>query len=271
MSWSSRSSAPTASARTSASRSAFADGRWESWALIDRQRHSFDAEELALFTSAGEQLGVAIERARLFEQSRQRVKLEERARLAREIHDSLAQALTGIVIQLEDAEDVVASRPERARAEIHSACALARQSLEEARRSVWELQPLALASGGITAAIGRELQALRAEGLDTTLDAPAEAPEALDERTQLIVYRIAQEALNNVRCHARATQATVGMTLSPSAVRLVVSDDGIGFDPAGTEGPTVPRPGPARTDQHAGARAPRRRPAHGSQCAWRRD
>lgn len=181
--------------------------------------------------------------AKLLEQTRELAVLEERNRLAREIHDTLAQSLTGLHIQLEAAEDMMEHDPATARAEIRSARALTRDSLEEARRSVWDLQPLALASGALTEAIQRELVRTGEQGIRTSIEIEGEGPEAIDRRSELTVLRIVQEALSNVRQHSQANGVAVRMAYTPTAIHVRVSDDGFGFEPSSAQGVLSPTGG----------------------------
>src|SRR3954470_22309378 len=103
------------------------------------------AEELGLLSTIANQVGIAIERARLAEEATRLARAEERARIAREIHDTLAQGLTAIALNIEGALNNIESKPEQARARLRQALAMARDNLEEARRSVLDLRATPLA------------------------------------------------------------------------------------------------------------------------------
>ncbi len=173
---------------------------------------------------------------KLLQQARELAVVEERNRLAREIHDTLAQSLTGLSIQLEAAEELLDDDPAMARAEIRSARALTRDSLEEARRSVWDLQPLALSAGALTEAIQRELTRTEEQGIRTTVEVDGEASESIDRRSEITVLRIVQEALSNVRQHSKANSVALGVAYTPSTMKVSVSDDGVGFEPSSAQG-----------------------------------
>jgi signal transduction histidine kinase len=168
---------------------------------------------------------------RLLAQAREAGTLDERQRLAREIHDTLAQGLTGIVTQLEAARNA-ADRPGDWRRHLDNAAELARESLTEARRTVRAVGPEPLQGAGLPAALaevaGRwsDRHGIRAE-VTTCGDARPLHPEV-----EVALLRTAQEALANVARHARASR--VGLTLSylDDLVTLDVRDDGVGFDPA---------------------------------------
>ena len=160
--------------------------------------------------------------------------LEERNRMAREIHDTMAQGFTGIVLQLEAAEQVFDDEPQEVPGHLVRAKDLARECLGEARRSVWNLLPRALEQLPLTdalqqavdefASVGREKAQLRVIG-----DARELAAEV-----QAALLRICQESLINVQRHAQATEAVVRLEFQPGQVSLEVCDDGVGFDRAAT-------------------------------------
>lgn len=167
----------------------------------------------------------------LVAQAREAGVLEERQRLAREIHDTLAQGLIGIITQLGAAQHAEAD-PERRQLHLNRALLLARESLSEARRSVHALRPGPLASSRLPEALAQVASewsvahGVRAE-LVTTGDPIDLAPEV--ESTLL---RIAQEALANIARHARATRAGLTLSFLRDFIVLDIRDDGAGFDPA---------------------------------------
>ncbi|MDF5757020.1 sensor histidine kinase [Spongiactinospora sp. TRM90649] len=177
--------------------------------------------EQALAENAGLQ-------ARLLAQAREAGVNEERTRLAAEIHDTIAQGLTGIVTQLEaaaDSADQAASRDHIARA-----TALARHSLGEARRSVHDLGPGQLEHDALPEALEKIVVAWSAEtGVPAAFTVTGHAEPLLDE-VEATLLRIAQEALANVGRHAAATRAGVTLSYMDDEVSLDVRDDGRGFD-----------------------------------------
>ena len=188
-------------------------------------------DEIDMFTAQtlGDQLAIAIENARLYGESQDTAILAERNRMAREIHDTLAQGFTGIILQLEAAEQVLEEDGALARTHMDRAQKLARQSLNEARRSVWALRPQELEHEPLTAAMRRQLAIFEQDtGVKTGLKAPeAEPPLSADIENALL--RILQEALTNVKKHARAGRLEVGLSIDRSDVRLKIDDDGAGF------------------------------------------
>lgn len=167
--------------------------------------------------------------AQLLVQAREAGVADERRRLAAEIHDTIAQGLTGIIAQLQ----VVTNTPDRtlAREHIDRAMKLARHSLGEARRSVQNLAPVALENDGLPGALRKtvadwaERTGVRAEFTVTG------ASEQLHAELAATLLRIAQEALSNASRHARATRVGVTLTYLGDEVILDIRDDGQGFDP----------------------------------------
>jgi two-component system NarL family sensor kinase len=187
-------------------------------------------EELRLLSTIAYQVGIAIERARLAEESARLARAEERTRLAREIHDTLAQGLTAIALHLESALRHLTGRPERARERLQRALQTARESLEEARRSVLDLRAAPLAGKPLATAL-RSLSRTFTSETGIRVHVRAETLRALPLRVEAELYRIAQEALANIRRHAEATEVEIVLQQTPRGVRLSVHDDGHGFDP----------------------------------------
>ncbi len=161
--------------------------------------------------------------------------LEERTRLAREIHDTLAQQLTGIVLELE-AADTLLNRGSsgRARSSVEKARELARGALQEARRSVWNLRPAPLSATGLVAAIGHEVEAWEERtGIPARFKARA-VPQhpSLSPTAEVALLRIGQEALSNAARHGRPEHVDVELRAHRQELVLSVTDDGVGFDPA---------------------------------------
>lgn len=193
-------------------------------------------EDLRLLYTIGDLLSIAIERARLFNKSVESGATEERNRLAREIHDTLAQGLAGITLQLETADVLLESGqdPKNISNAIQQALELARANLEEARRSVLDLRAAPLEGRTLAQALKALAQEAATKGeleVDFKLTGGS---RPLPVRIEAGLYRIAQEALANVVQHAGAQRATLSLTTLPEQVTLVVEDDGHGFDPQQT-------------------------------------
>ncbi len=187
-------------------------------------------DELRLLSTIAYQVGIAVERARLAEERVRHARTEERARMAREIHDTLAQGLTAIGLHVEGALNLLEKDPPRARDRLQRALATTRESLEEARRSVLELRAAPLDGkplGEALAALGR---AFTSE-TGVRVHVQASGDPNLSPRVESELFRIAQEALANVRRHAHAHEVEVSLHADRANVRLEVRDDGRGFDP----------------------------------------
>ena len=200
------------------------------------QPAAFDDADRFTAETFADQLAVAIENARLFEQSQDLAVLEERNRFAREIHDTLAQGLTAIVLQMEAMEDALADDPEAALAHLNRARDLARECLQDARRSVWNLLPEHMVANSLDEALDRELARFLASGPEAARLVVSGRPRALSRDAQTALLRIGQEALTNVRKHAGASSVEVEVAYLPGEVRLRVRDDGRGFAPGAAVG-----------------------------------
>jgi signal transduction histidine kinase len=206
--------------------------------VASRGDRRFTDDEVDLLSAIGGQVGLAVENARLYRRSRQAAILDERNRMAREIHDSLAQGLTGIIVQLEAVERLAQRRPEQAVKALQRARDLARHNLQEARRSVWGLRPRTLEGQTLVEAIGNHIAAMQDEdGLALHFSISGEE-RALSPDVELNVFRIAQEALSNVQRHAQAHNSHVLLSFEAGQVRLVVQDDGVGLSPANLPDPS---------------------------------
>jgi two-component system NarL family sensor kinase len=191
---------------------------------------SLSLEDLQLLYTVGDLLSIAIERARLFARSTRLGAVEERNRLAREIHDTLAQGLTATALQLESADALLDAGSEKAHEPLRRALSLTRSNLEEARRSVLDLRAAPLEGRPLSKALKALLERWEAETGITARYRPVNGSRPLPPRVEAALYRICQEALTNVKRHAEAGRVTVRLVATPERVRLAVEDDGRGFD-----------------------------------------
>jgi two-component system, NarL family, sensor kinase len=191
----------------------------------------FTPDTLLLLSAVGAQLGTAIERARLSQQAVELATLEERNRLARDIHDTLAQGLTAITLQLEAAEALATTKPDVAQRKVAQALDLARQNLEEARRSVLNLRAAPLQGQTLPQALERLARQWSDETGIAVMTKFDPAIERLPAAMENGLFRIAGEALTNVRNHAGATQVTLSLEQHDAELRLRIADNGAGFDP----------------------------------------
>lgn len=220
-------------------------------------------EELQLLTIIASQVGIAVERARLAEESTRLVRAEERTRIAREIHDTLAQGLTAIGLDIEGALRHLADRPAQTRERLERALTTTRSSLEDARRSVLDLRATQLAGRPLAealAALGREFTS--ETGVPVLVHVEAAAAPHLPLRAEAELYRIAQEALANVRQHAHATSVKIMLRATSVSMMLSVHDNGTGLhpDPANTAISIITGPGAATVVMDTGSHAPPRHP-----------
>ena len=202
--------------------------------VVSADWQKLSPDDLRLLYTVGDLLGIAIERARLFARSTELGVVEERNRLAREIHDTLAQGLSATALQLETADALLESSADtlRIRQAVERALNLTRANLDEARRSVLDLRAAPLEGQSLTEAIPKLAKELIGSAdLALTVELSG-ADRPLPLRVEFGLYRIAQEAITNVIRHARAAHLTIRIALTPQAVELVIADDGIGFNSA---------------------------------------
>lgn len=200
--------------------------------VASRDWRELSTEDLQLLYTIGDLLGIAIERARLSAASVNHAIIEERNRLAREIHDTLAQGLAGIVLRLE-AADALAEKhdmQEKLQSVIQQALQQTRFNLEEARRSVLDLRAAPLSGKTLAEALENLLAESAAGGGFAARFRHNGESKNLSSRIDNGVFRIAQEALNNIRSHARAENVEMTLFYEEDMMRLIIRDDGAGFD-----------------------------------------
>jgi PAS domain S-box-containing protein len=198
-----------------------------------RQR-SFRAEEMELAQALAHQAMLTFQLRRLARQSRQAAVAAERNRMARDIHDTLAQGFTGVIMQLEAAEEAMSqSLAGKAEEHVIRAGELAREGLSEARRSVCALRPLALDRKDLCEALEDLIRKMTAgtpvQAEFNVQGKPRELPLEWDEN----LLRIGQEVLTNVLRHSQASKFIARIAFDDGEIRLDLRDNGSGFDPAG--------------------------------------
>jgi signal transduction histidine kinase len=195
--------------------------------------HAPSLREMQFWAAVADQAAVSADIARLIDQAQTRGSEQERARLARELHDSVAQALYGVSLATRTARALIEKNPVRAAESLDFAVSLADGAAAEMKALLFALRPDALEEGGLVAALSRLAEMLRLRySLDVTFDAPTEPP--LDMAAKGTLYRVAQEATHNAVKHARARHLTLRLAPLGGGWRLTVSDDGAGFDPSAT-------------------------------------
>jgi signal transduction histidine kinase len=201
-------------------------------ALYYYEPRAFADEDLKLATALSDQAALAIENARLVAAVQEKAVLEERQRLARDLHDSVTQALYGVTLHAEAAARLLTLGDLATTAQyLRELQETAQDALAEMRLLLFELRPPALEQVGLVAALQARLDTVEGRAnlqthlsVEGKIDLPAPIEQAL--------YRIAQEALNNVLKHARARHIAAWLRQTHSGVTMEIADDGIGFDPA---------------------------------------
>lgn len=195
--------------------------------LAMRNWRRLTRQELDLLTTVADQLGVAIERARLGEQSIEHARADERARIARDVHDTLAQGFTAVALHIESGLSRLEPRDD-ASAPLRRALEVAREGLDEARRSISNLRASAIDNRPLAealAALGRQFTA--DTGVLVRVDLADVGPLPPEIESEL--FRIAGEALTNVRKHAATREASLRLDRVRGRLRLIVTDRGTGF------------------------------------------
>ncbi|MEY2557824.1 MAG: hypothetical protein QOE34_1249 [Verrucomicrobiota bacterium] len=194
-------------------------------------RAAYRPEEIELAQALAHQAMFAIQFDRFAEQGQQAAVLEERNRMARDIHDTLAQGFTGVIVQLEAAEDAIScAHDKEADKHLRRAADLARQSLKEARRSVHALRPDALQRSNFWDALKRIIKSTTAgTALHTTCELRGKVPE-LPSIWEENLLHIGQEALTNTLRYGAARNFRAHLNCNGKGVRLELQDDGAGFD-----------------------------------------
>ncbi len=171
----------------------------------------------------------------LYEQAQELVSLQERQRLARELHDSVSQVLYCIGLEAHTARETLEMEgdPEQAIASIDYVLALAGAGLAEMRALIFELRPESLEIEGLVAALTKQVAVLRAR-YNLTVEADLGEEPHLPIEMKHALYRIAQEALHNIVKHARANKVILRLAREANEIILEVRDNGRGFDPAGS-------------------------------------
>ena len=208
---------------------AYAWSLWTSTTLDERRKHARDALSTANHKLESALAENADLQQQLLTQAREAGVLDERQRMAREIHDTLAQGLTGIITQLQAAEQA-ADEPAGWRRHFDAATRLARESLSEARRSVEALRPESLELARLSEALGEvagRWSSLHGIPVQVTTTGTA---RPVPSEAEFALLRTAQEALANGARHARATRVGVTLSYMECQVALDVRDDGQGFD-----------------------------------------
>jgi signal transduction histidine kinase len=189
--------------------------------------------KIPLAEALASQATMAVQMARLGERAREAAILTERNRIARDIHDTLAQGFTGVVVNLEAASRTLKKHNvEVALEHIEHARGLAQSCLDEARLSVRALRPDVLQHATLMQAVQAQVARMQASGVPAQLSIRGTAVP-LPREIEGELLRIAQESITNVLKHARARRVEVTLAYAPDGLTMTIADDGVGFDPDG--------------------------------------
>ena len=197
-----------------------------------RQARQLTEPEIAVFKTAASCIGSAIYRQQIQEEKERAelAVLNERNRMAREIHDTLAQSFTGISLQLELAKDLLETNPETARERLSNAKDLAQEGIKEARRSVRALRSEAIELDSLDTALRRLLdKMLSAVNIRSEIVVEGQ-PYSIKSEIKVELYRIAQEAVTNILRYAQASEVCIQLFYETDTIYLQIKDNGIGFD-----------------------------------------
>jgi signal transduction histidine kinase len=199
--------------------------------LKERKQSQFNVDEVTLLTSIADHVGVVVESARLRQQAEQAAVMEERARLARDLHDSVTQLLYSLTLFAKvGRESYRLGNLNQVDNFLTRIGKITQQALKEMRLLVYELRPSRLEQDGLVGALQQRLDAVEERAgvkVDLLVDKTVELSELVEEG----LYYIAQEALNNALKHAAAASVTVRIYADDEQVELEVTDTGSGFDP----------------------------------------
>ncbi|WP_286257934.1 GAF domain-containing sensor histidine kinase [Streptomyces graminofaciens] len=190
----------------------------------------FTEEDEALLSILAQHAAIALTNARLYERSRELTIVEERSRLAHELHDAVSQKLFSLRLTAQAAAALVDRDPSRAKDELQQVAALAAEAADELRAAVVELRPAGLDEDGLVATLRTQVHVLdRAHSARVTF--AGRGVRALPAAQEEAMLRVAQEALHNALRHAEAEQVDVTLDRHGGGAVLRVTDDGVGFDP----------------------------------------
>ena len=196
--------------------------------LESRRVGAFTDEDVAVLETTADVLASAIENARLYQRAQEVAVLEERSRLARDLHDSISQQLFSMTLTAQAARAQLEKNPARSAAQLERLQETANAALKEMRALIFQLRPPALSEQGLIGALTQHVEGLQhREGLTIHFQVTGEERNA--RGVEQAIYRIAQEALNNVVRHAGACRVDLDLDLQSSEIRLRIADDGRGF------------------------------------------
>ena len=200
--------------------------------LTDKEgADEFTEEDERLIEMLAAHAAIAIENARLYERGRELSMIEERNRLARDLHDSVVQKLFGIVLASQSAATLFDRDAAAARGQLDRLQELTQDAVQELRSLIFQLRPADVESDGLAAALAKHVGVLRkvhSQSIELEAGGEPRLRPGVDEE----VFRIAQEALHNALKHAAASRLRLRLDEGRDLLTLTVTDDGVGFDPA---------------------------------------
>src|SRR5690606_35790725 len=197
--------------------------------LGSRQPNFFTIAHAARLEAFAEQVAIAIYNARLLEQERALIAAQERERLARELHDAVSQTLFSASMIAEALPRQWKRNPDKALEQLAELHHLTRGAMAEMRVLLLELRPTSLLEVDLPSLLRQLVEAIRSRKR-MSLQLEIEGEFDLDPEIKLALYRITQEALNNIAKHAQATQASIQLSHNGQGIALVIRDNGIGFN-----------------------------------------
>lgn len=197
-----------------------------------REINRFTESDIWVMQTLADLIAVAIQNARLYQQAQELAAFEERNRLARELHDSVSQALYGIALGARTARTLLERDPSRLSEPLDYVLSLAEAGLTEMRALIFDLRPDSLEEEGLIAALGKQIASIKARhGIQMSVEVCEEPQLPLEIKEGL--YWIAREALHNTVKHAQASHVVLHMSCDAHEILLEIQDNGLGFDASG--------------------------------------
>src|SRR5512136_1951515 len=197
--------------------------------LSTNQSQTYPPEQIAFLKTIGQQIGVAVENARLYEQAEQTAVTAERGRLARELHDAVTQTLFSANLIADVIPRIWKRNPEEGLKNLEELRQLTRGALAEMRTMLLEMRPEALERSDLKSLLTQLADAFIGR-VRVPVSLVIQGDCELAQDVKLVFYRVAQEALNNIAKHAGARQVELHLDCQPGHMHLCIQDDGLGFD-----------------------------------------
>ncbi len=198
-----------------------------------RDAHEFSANDQALVETFALHAGIAIDNARLHDQVQRLAVVDERDRISRDLHDSIIQSIYAVTLSLDDVPDLVGEDPDEARARVDAAIDALHAVIRDIRTFIFGLRPILLDSGSVMDGLGTLADELR-RNTAIEVEVRGEAPPDLSVEVVAELLTIAREALANMARHSAAGHAEIALSAADGGVRLLMADDGQGFDHTAT-------------------------------------